>query len=468
MILLRTVLEGLYGNRLERVSRINRWYEIYEGKQGWEPLTDLDYEPTQKITNYTKSLIDKRARFMFGNEPFFDLREVRDADKDKAQEKEDLLKQILTDNQFHSKVLKGYKDLAIAGEVAIKLWGREDVGAKIIFVPAQEYFPVYNEEDSTELESVTFFYSINQAEKRRDQRYKKQEWKLENGQCILNEATYDGEGRRVSTEYQDHRNGLDFIPVIIIKNGGLTGETTGDSDVDLIWSDQDNFNKLSSDDQDALKFQMFGQDVVTDANEESLQGMRVAPGALVDLQTDQRAANQNRQAKMERHESRFSYSEKFQDTINRMKNNMFELMSVPNVGLEQLKGLMQSGKSMEALYWDLIIASDEDRIEWNTAFTTMTDYIFRMIEEYNLYGAKELARVETTLDLIYGYPLPNNETEEKETDMKEVVAQVKSRESYINKWGEVESVDRELEQIREERQMLEDTYTLGLFGDLEE
>ncbi len=39
--------------------------------------TDLDYIPTKKITNIIKKLIDTRARFMFGREPFFDVRPVK-------------------------------------------------------------------------------------------------------------------------------------------------------------------------------------------------------------------------------------------------------------------------------------------------------------------------------------------------------------------------------------------------------
>ncbi len=42
--------------------------------------------------------------------------------------------------------------------------------------------------------------------------------------------------------------GLDFIPVVIITNGGLTEETEGISDVKELWDNQDAYNKLTSDD----------------------------------------------------------------------------------------------------------------------------------------------------------------------------------------------------------------------------
>ncbi len=44
--------------------------------------------------------------------------------------------------------------------------------------------------------------------------------------------------------------------MVIITNGGLTGETEGVSDVAQLWDNQDAYNKLTSDDIDALKFQI--------------------------------------------------------------------------------------------------------------------------------------------------------------------------------------------------------------------
>jgi hypothetical protein len=471
--LLKSELQGLYGDYLAKINKINGYYEIYEGKQEWRTADGLDYIPAKKITNLIKKLIDTRARFMFGREPFFDVRPIQEdvegstIYKDQAQEKEDLLKQILDDNKFHSKALKGYKDCKIGGRVAIKLWGHKDEGLKIIFVPAQEFFPQYNLDDVDQLEKVVFLYALNNEERKRDQRIKKQVWELVNGKCILNEITVDGEGAIISIEYEDYDTGLDFIPVIIIRNGGLTGETEGISDVKQLWHNQDAYNRLTSDDIDALKFQMFGQDVITDANEISLQNIKIAPGAMIDLQTDITQASGGRQAKMERLESSFSYKDKFEDTVNRIKNDMYDTLDVPNVGLEQLKGLMQSGKSMKALYWGLMAACDEDWIEWQSAFKQMEDYIFRMVDIYNLYNARNISSYETTLEIITSYPLAEDENEQKTIDMEEVIAEVRSRESYIDKWSEVESVEAEIERILLEKQLFSDNYNKDLLNDLE-
>lgn len=451
-------LQGLYGDFLVYVNRVNEWYRIYEGKQEWDITSNLDYIPTQKITNLIKKLIDTRARFMFGNEPFFDVRGIENTSQEQADEKEELLHNILEENKFHSKLLKARKDCSIGGKVAIKLWANKDEGLRIIFSPAQEFIAVYDIDDVDRLQKVIFVYSLNIAQEKESQRIKLQTWEMaDDGICYLNEKTYDGNGDLVSIEYEDYSTQLNFIPVIIISNGGLTGETMGKSDVEKLWDNQDAYNRLTSDDIDALRFQMFGQDVVTDATPDSIQSIKIAPGALVDLQTENPI--EGKQAKIERLESKFSYADKFADTINRIKNDMYEIMDVPNVGLEQLKGLMQSGKSMKALYWGLIAACEEDWTEWKPALTQMVDYMFRLIDVYNLYDARNIARYKTALEIQHTYPIPEDEADQKRLDMEEVAAQLRSRKSYINKWGEVENIDTELEQIQKEQQMLKDDFS---------
>ena len=65
-------------------------------------------------------------------------------------------------------------------------------------------------------------------------------------------------------------------------------------------------------------------------------------------------------------------------------------------------------------------------------------------------------------------PLPEDEIEEKQTDLAEVTAQVMSRKSYMKKWRNLtdDEVKEELEQIALERQMIEDSFqATNNFGD---
>lgn len=469
--LLKTELEGLYGDQLAKINQINRWYSIYEGNQEWETAKGLDYEPTKKVTNIIRKLINTKARFMFGKEPYLDIRPVTPdeegstANQDRAAEKETLLERILIENKFHAKLLKAYKDCVIGGRVAIKLWGHKNEGLKIIFSPAQEFFAQYNLDDVDQLEKVIFLYLLNDEKDKNDQRIKKQVWELIDGKCILNESIHNGNGFIISADYVDYDTGLDFLPIVIVRNGGLTGDTEGYSDIEQLWGNQDAYNKLTSDDIDALKFQMFGQDVITDAAETSLENIKIAPKALIDLQTDMTQAAEGRQAKIDRLESGFSYKDKFEDTVNRIKNDMYDIVDVPNITLEQLKGVMQSGKSMKALYWGIIAACEEEWTEWGPALEQVVDYIFRMIDIYNLYEGRTIARYETTLKIEHYYPIQEDELAERAADLSDVLAETRSRKSYMEKWGEYEDVESELEQIQLEKRLLHDSYTQALLGE---
>ena len=103
-------------------------------------------------------------------------------------------------------------------------------------------------------------------------------------------------------------------------------------------------------------------------------------------------------------------------------------------------------------------ACDEERIEWGDAFTIMVSYIFKMVQIYNLYSARKIAKYETTLEIEHYYPIQEDEDDQKRTDMEEVRAEVRSRRAYMDKWGNYEDIDSELEQIVEEKQMF-DNYT---------
>lgn len=464
MINYNQFLQGIYGNHLERVEKLNTLYDIYEGKQKWDLPSGLDYKPTQIITNLIKKLIDTKARFMFGMEPFYDVKQTLPDEPneqgltpkaDEAQEKEDMLHKILRDNKFHSKLIKAFKDSCIGGQVAIKLWGRVDKGLKLIFTPAQEFVAIYDEDDIDTLRKVIFIYGLNDATLSKDQRIKKQEWELveyENGssRCILNEGVYDGQGELIEVIEDNRDTELDFIPVVVITNGGLTGETEGKSDVEQLWSNQDAYNRLTSDDIDALRFNLFPQYVATDADGQSLDSMKIAPGSLIDLQSDSSQLAGGKQAKLETLETKFAYADKFKDTISRLQNNMHDLIEVPNVSLDQLKGLMTSGKSMRALYWGLIAACEEAATEWEPALEQMIDYLFRIIQQYNLYGMASVAAYDTALEITRTYPIQEDTDTQKKIDMEEVVTEVRSRKSYMNKWGEYESLENEMEQIQRE------------------
>jgi len=66
------------------------------------------------------------------------------------------------------------------------------------------------------------------------------------------------------------------------------------------------------------------------------------------------------------------------------------------------------------------------------------------------------------------YPISEDEIDQKRINMEEVLAELRSRKTYIDKWSNVEDVDSEIEEILKEKQLFaEDNFTKALIEDLE-
>ena len=234
----------------------------------------------------------------------------------------------------------------------------------------------------------------------------------------------------------------------MIVNEGLTGDLMGESDVEELIDLQNAYNHLISDDADALKFNMFPQTVATDAKTESLENMVISPGALVDLQTDPAVMgdSQSRQAKLQKLESSFAYSDRFEAAVNRTKNDMFDLLSIPNVSLDQLKGLMQSGKSMRALYWELIARCEEKWASWEPALKWLARSLLKMTAVYHDTVIPDNYSVE----IEHLYPIIEDDFTEMSNDRQEVAAGLRSRKSYIEKWGVAADAEAEITRMKTE------------------
>ena len=315
------------------------------------------------------------------------------------------------------------------------------------FRPSFEFVYSTADDDCDSLDKIIFFYQTNNEADREKQRIWKQKYFMSDGRCFLNEGIYDGFGRLIEGR-GNLDTGLDFIPCYVIINEGLTGDLMGESDVEELIDLQNAYNHLNSDDADALKFNMFPQTVATDAKAESLENILLSPGALVDLQTDPAVMgdSQSRQAKLEKLESDFSYSDRLEAAINRTKNDMFDLLCVPNVSLEQLKGLMQSGKSMRALYWELISRCEEKWASWEPALIWLAKTVLKMARVYQNADIPDDYYVE----IEHMYPILEDDFSEMANDRQEVAGGLRSRSSYIRKWGVAPDAAAELERVKAE------------------
>ena len=444
MQMITAELGGLYGSAvLEDIGKTIRLYEFYDGKgQDWTVASGLDYKPSKKRVNLVKKLIKREAGFMFGRTPEINLRSDC-ADRDAVAAAQDILEK----SRFKNKLIQAARDCFIGRRVAIKLSGGFGREPKVTFRPSFEFVYTTAEDDCDTLQKIIFFYQTNNAAERDKQRVWKQKYFMNDGRCILNEGVYNGFGQLIEGG-EDVDTGLDFIPCYVIINEGLTGDLLGESDVAELVDLQNAYNHLNSDDADALRFNMFPQTVATDAKAESLEYIRISPGALVDLQTDPAVMGdgQSRQAKLQKLESGFGYSERFEAAVNRTKNDMYDLLSVPNVSLEQLKGLMQSGKSMRALYWELISRCEEKWASWEPALQWLAEAILKMNA---LYLGADIPQG-TYVEIEHLYPILEDDFTEMSNDRQEVAAGLRSRASYIEKWCVAPDAETELARVREE------------------
>lgn len=445
-------LSGLYGQQvLEDIGKTIRLYDFYDGRgQDWELPKGLDYRPTKKRVNLVKKLIKREAGFMFGRTPEITFRARCDADKQRAADMQCFFDEVLRGSGFKNKLIRAARDCFIGRRVAMKVSGGVGRPLRISFRPSFEFVYTTAEDDCDTLDKIIFFYQTNNEPERADQRVWKQKYFMREGRCFCREGIYDGFGHPLE-DSGEVDTGLDFIPCYVIVNDGLTGDLRGESDVEELIDLQNAYNRLISDDADALRFNMFPQTVAVDAKVESLENIRLSPGALVDLQTDPAIAgdSQSRQAKLHKLEAGFGYSERFEAAINRTKNDMFDLLSVPNVGLEQLRGVMQSGKSMKALYWELITRCEDKWAAWEPALEWLARAVMAMRAAYadDGRGAEVPSDFRPEIHVEHLYPILEDDFDEMSNDRQEVERHVRSRSSYIEKWGIAPSPADELRRI---------------------
>lgn len=464
---IRRELSGLLGEQVTRdLADSIRLYAVYDGDgQRWQPdETGLDYKPTVKTTNIVKKLIKEEARFMMGVEPEIKISPVNgDSEKDRKScaQIEDWLSDFLRRNKWGDKLIKAARDCFIGKRVALKLTGAPGKPLGIQFRPSLEFAYDTDPEDVDRLAKVVFFYHTNESMDRDKQRIWRQKYEMRDGRCVLTEGVYDGNGRIVEESHAGEDTGLDFIPVYVIINDGLTGDMTGESDVRELLDNQDSYNRLRSDDMDALRFNMFPMRIFRDASQETMDAVKIAPGAVVDAQTDPASGSQ---VDCKILETQFGYDARIEHTLDRTKGDMYEALSVPNVSPDQLKNFVTSGKTMKALYWGLTCRCEEKWNTWDAALIFMVDALLRMAKAY---GAADLPEVKYTVSIDHRYPIPDDEETERQSDMQEVAQQVRSRKSYIDKWQPEASSGAELEQIVREERMMGDEYQARLDTELE-
>ena len=452
-------LGGLYGNEvIKEMNEIIKLYDIYEGSgQNWI-VEEEDYIPTKKKTNYIKKLIKEEARFLFGKTPTFTIQVEDDKFKQQAEEINNYINEVLKNNLFEDKLIKGARDCFIGKRVAIKLHADTITKAiRVMFVPSLEFVYEPFEDRVDELKKIIFFHQMNQEQDKDKQIIWKQKYEMVNGKCILNEGFYNGSGELLETLAVNVDLKLTGIPAYVILNDGLSGDLKGESDVEEIKDDGIVYNQFSSEDLDALRKGMNRIIYGTDVDPKASEHFKLKPGAYWDVSTD--IASDGKQAQIGTIDTDFNYDTRMENALNRIKSDMHEVLNIPMINNQDLKGMMTSGKSMKALYWQLITRCEEKIMSWRPALEWMIKAILEINEVYAINTLPKLENFDVIVE--NQYPLQENEDEEMVLDLQKVNAQTMSRKSFIKKWSNVvdEIADEELKQIQLEKQMLEDSYS---------
>lgn len=457
--IIMTELGGLYGNEvIKEMNEIIKLYDIYEGPgQDWI-VDEKDYTPTKKKTNYIKKLIKEEARFLFGKTPIFTVQVEDDKYQEQVEEINKYINKLLKDNLFEDKLVKGARDCFIGKRIAIKLHADTITKTiRVMFVPSLEFVYEPFEDRVDELKKIIFFHQMNQEQDKSKQIIWKQKYEMVDGKCILNEGFYNGNGDLLETLAVNVDLKLSGIPAYVILNDGLSGDLQGESDVEEILENGIEYNKLTSEDLDALKKGMNRIIYGTDVDPEASKHFKLKPGAYWDVSTD--IASDGKQAQIGTIDTDFNYDTRMENTLNRIKADMHEVLNIPMINNSDLQGMMTSGKSMKALYWQLITRCEEKMMSWRPALEWMIRAILEMNEVYAINTLPKLENFDVVVE--NQYPLQENEDEEMTLDLQKVNAQTMSRKTFIKKWANVtdDIAEEELKQIQLEKQMLEDSYS---------
>lgn len=473
--LINNEVDGGTTEIITELKQIAEFYKIYKkGIKFTAEGTGGHYVAAQLRYKKVATLINKEARFLFGGTPDIKIEAEGDVGKITEEAKaqlttlQNLVNKILEANKFENILLKGAKDCFIAKRVALTVNFNEEYGVTLQFVPALNFIYETRFDNSEVLTKFVSFTTVRDRKNLAEKRIFKKKFVLETETdeegntkdiCYLEEVVYDGAGREIEvlTEYQPTL--LDRIPAVVIVNDGLTGEMYGESEVEALKDYEQWYSKLSSADIDAGRKGMNGIKYAVDMTHTSTKNLSTSPGSFWDLSSDQNLDKPNPQVGVL--ENSMNYSSALDTTLRRIRASMYEEVDVPDVTLENIQGIVTSGKAMKCLYWPLIVRCGEKMKVWGPAIKYIIDVIIRGSMVYpnciKRYTNAILSPVDYEIEVVQNYPLPEDEQEEKEMDLAEVAQKTMSLKTYMKKWRNLtdSEVEEELQQIAYEASLLE-------------
>lgn len=467
--LINKEVEGSAKDTLEELTEICKYYKIYKNGASFTPEgSNGDYVSADLKYRMSASLIKKEARFLFAATPDIVFEPKGDTDKITEESKNaltvmnDVLKSVLDENKFEDILIKAAKDCFIGKRVACLVNFNEEDGVTITFVPSTQFIYDTKMGNTNIIKKFVCFLIVKESITLSEKRIFEKKFVLEdNGKVYLEETLYDGAGRLLEeiTPYQETL--LNRIPVSIIVNDGLTGETFGESEIKILQPYEGWYSKLSNADIDAERKSMNPIRYTVDMDSNSTKNLSGSAGSKWDLGSDQNLAEAHPMVGIL--ESSMNYSGSLDSTLKRIKTTAYEEIDMPNITLESMQGAITSGKSLKAIYWPLITRCREKMKSWGPQLSQMADIIIQGALVYpacvEKYTSVPVSPVAYEIKVEQNFPLLEDEIEEKTMDLSEVESQVMSKKTYMKKWRDMtdREVEEELAQIALERQILEDS-----------
>lgn len=467
--LINAEIEGSAKDTLEEFTQICKYYKIYKkGSDFRTEGTNGDYVPATLKYKMAASLINKEARFLFGEEPSISVEPKGDLGKLSQEAKNsltvlnDLIKTVLDENKFEDILIKGAKDCFIGKRVAGLVNLNEEDGVTITFLPSTQFIYDTKLGNGNVITKFVAFIIAKDSITLSEKRIFKKKFVLEDdGVVYLEEVLYDGAGGLIEiiTEYQPTL--MPLIPVSIFINDGLTGEYSGESEIELLSDYEMWYSKLSNADIDAERKSMNPTKYAIDMASNSTSNLSTAAGAFWDLGSDQNLDKPHPAVGLL--EPGMNYSEALKTSLDRIKTVGYEQVDMPNITLETMQGAITSGKALKAIYWPLIVRCKEKMKMWGPQIRQLVDIIIKGASVYpncvQKYTNDTIMPVAYEIKVEQNTPLPEDEIEERNMDLAEVESKTMSRKSYMKKWRSLtdDEVMEELEQIALERQMIEES-----------
>lgn len=466
--LINAEVTGAAKDTLDELTQICKYYKVYKkGASFTVEGTNGDYVPAKLKYKMAASLINKEARFLFAEppditiEPKGDVGKITEDAKNALTVMNDLVKTILDANKFEEAIIKAAKDCFIGKRVAGLVNFNEDDGVTVTFLPSTQFIYDIKIGNPNVLTKFVCFIIVKDSITLSEKRIFKKKFELVDDVVYLEEVLYDGAGKEleVITEYQETL--MPMIPASIFINDGLTGEDSGESEIEILQDYEEWYSKLSNADIDAERKSMNPTKYVVDMEANSTKKLSTAAGALWDLGSDQNLDKPNPQIGIL--EPGMNYSEALKTSLDRIKTVGYEQIDMPNITLESMQGAITSGKSLKAIYWPLIVRCKEKMKMWGPQLRQMINIIIQGAMVYpgciEKYTDDVIQPVAYEINVVQNTPLPEDEIEEKNMDLSEVESKTMSRKAYMKKWRGLtdDEVQEELEQIALERQLIEDS-----------